>query len=152
LPSITRSAEIAAPPASIFEYLKEGEHVGEWLPDLLRSERLTPGPVGPGSRFLYVFRVLGRSFEIVNEVTAVEPPALIRFQAVAGVGNRGHFEIAALDGGQRSRVTLLFAFDLPSGPVGLLARHLPVAAIVDRYAQASMVRLARRLESLDGGA
>lgn len=80
MPSITRSAEIAAPPASIFEYLREGEHVGEWLPDLLRSERLTPGPVG------------------------------------------------------------------------LLARHLPVAAIVDRYAQASMVRLARRLESLDAGA
>lgn len=149
MPSITRSADVAARPTSIFWYLREGEHVAEWLPDVVRSERLTPGPVVPGSRFRYVFRVLGRDFEIVNEITAVEPPKLIRFESVTGVSNRGQFDICSPDGSGLSRVTLWFAFDLPGGPIGVVARRLPITSIVDHYAQTSLTRLVRRLESLE---
>jgi uncharacterized membrane protein len=146
LPIVTRSAEVSAAPNSIFEYLREGEHVGEWLPDVLRSERLTDGPVQAGSRFRYVFRVLGRSFEIVNEITDLDPARRIGFRAVTGVGNRGQFDLVDLDHGLRTRVTLWLTFDLPGGPVGLMARVVPVAAIVDHYAQVALVNLVRRLE------
>ena len=149
MPTVSRSADVTASPTVVFEYLEAGEHVGEWMPDIKRSARLTPGPVAPGSRFLYVFRVLGRDFEITNEVTELEPPERIGFQAVVGVGNRGWFEVLPLDDGRRSRVSLWVEFDLPTGAIGAIARRLPVAAIMDRYAQAALANLVRRLETLD---
>ena len=89
------------------------------------------------------------NFEIVNELTSLDPPTLVGFQAVAGIGNRGTFEVASLDHGQRSRVTLWFSFDLPGGPVGAIARRLPLESILDHYAQTALGNLVRRLESFD---
>lgn len=149
MPSINRSADVGAAPGRVYEYLEAGEHVGEWMPDVVRSERLTPGPTRPGSRFRYVFRVLGREFEVVNEVTDHRPPERVGFRTVAGVGNRGWFEVQSLDGGLRARVSLWFDFDLPSGAVGAIARHLPVASIIDRYAQMALSGLVLRLEGLE---
>ena len=70
------------------------------------------------------------------------------FRAVTGVANRGDFEIKAVSPSV-SIVTLHFEFELPRGPVGAIARFLPVDRIIDRYAEKALVRLVHKLESLD---
>lgn len=147
MPGVTRSAEIRVSAQQACDYLKGGDRVSEWVPDVSSSERITPGPVRPGSRIVYLFHVAGRDFEITNEITQLQEPELIEFRAVTGIVNRGRFEILAL-GADACRVTLRFGFELPHGPVGALARLLPIDRMIDRYAQASLARLVIRLESL----
>lgn len=164
MPTVTRSAEVRKAQARIFDYLEAGENVREWMPDVERADRLTSGPVQPGSRFRYVLHVLGRRFEIINEVTDLDRPRLVGFRAVSGIGNGGQFEIApgrktaptqdnapSTGDGQiaaRSELILRWSFDIPSGPIGFLIRTLPVASIIDHYAQVALRNLVARLESL----
>lgn len=154
LPIVSREAVVAVPVETIFDYLQAGEHVGDWVPDLLRSERITPGPIRPGSRFRYVFRVFGYPFEVINEVDELVPPRVVGFRAITGIRNHGQFTITPLAPNlttdrPTSRVALLFTFTLPSGPVGLVIRALPIESMLDRYAQTTLARLARRLEAID---
>jgi uncharacterized membrane protein len=148
VPSVTRSAEVRIPASRAYDYLKGGDHVKDWIPDVSRSERITPGPVHVGSRIVFAIRVANHDFEITNEITHLREPELVGFRAVAGVPNHGHFEVKAVSPSV-SIVTLHFEFELPRGPVGALARFLPVDRIIDHYAQSSLARLVQKLESLD---
>ena len=148
MPSVTRSAEVRIPASRAYDYLKAGDHVKDWIPDVSRSERITPGPVHVGSRIVFAIRVANHDFEITNEITQLREPELVGFRAVSGVSNHGHFAIQSVSPND-SVVTLHFEFELPRGPVGALARFLPVDRIIDRYAQSSLVRLVQKLESLD---
>lgn len=147
MPSVTRSAEVRIPASRAYDYLKGGDHVKDWIPDVSRSELITPGPVRIGSRIVFAITVAGHDFEITNEITVLREPELVGFRAVTGVANRGYFEVSPL-APDLCRVTLHFEFDLPRGPVGALARFLPVDRIIDRFAQSALVRLVHRLESL----
>lgn len=148
MPSVTRSAEVRVPASRAYGYLKGGDHVKDWIPDVSRSERITPGPVHVGSRIVFAIRVANHDFEITNEITQLREPELVGFRAVTGVANHGHFEVTAVSPNV-CVVTLHFEFELPRGPVGAIARFLPVDRIIDRYAQNSLVRLVDKLESLD---
>ncbi len=149
MPRVTRSAEVRIPASRAYGYLKQGDNVKDWIPDVSRSERISPGPVHVGSRIVFAIRVANHDFEITNEITQLREPELVGFRAVAGVPNHGHFEIRSISP-DASVVTLHFEFELPRGPVGALARFLPVDRIIDRYAQSALLRLVHKLESLDG--
>jgi hypothetical protein len=148
VPRVTRSAEVRVSAQQAYDYLKGGDRVKEWIPDVSRSERITPGPVRPGSRIVYAFHVAGRDFEITNEITQLREPEYVGFRAVSGIVNHGYFEVTPLGPGT-SRVTLHFEFELPRGPVGALARCLPIDRIIEHYAQASLARLVVQLEALE---
>ena len=148
MPRVTRSAEVRIPASRAYDYLKSGDHVKDWIPDVSRSERITPGPARVGSRIVFAFRVAGHDFEITNEITQLREPTLVGFRAVTGVANHGHFEIQSVSPAACT-VTLHFEFELPRGPVGAIARFLPVDRMIDHFAQTSLARLVAKLESLE---
>ena len=68
---IENTVEIARSPEDVFDYLSDQGNEVRWNPDCLSMEKLTPGPVGVGTRF----RAKWKQGPIVfTEVTAYERP------------------------------------------------------------------------------
>jgi hypothetical protein len=49
--TLENAAEIARSPEDVFDYLTDISNEVEWNPRTRRVEKLTPGPIGPGTRF-----------------------------------------------------------------------------------------------------
>jgi polyketide cyclase/dehydrase/lipid transport protein len=63
---------IAAPAGTVFDYVTDVRREPEWNPQLREAEKLTPGPVGPGTRYRVRFgRGVGTA---VIENTAFDRP------------------------------------------------------------------------------
>jgi hypothetical protein len=49
--TVENAVEIARSPEDAFDYLTDITNGAEWNPRTRRVEKLTPGPIGPGTRF-----------------------------------------------------------------------------------------------------
>lgn len=49
--TVENAVEIARSPEEVFDYLTDLANEAEWNPRTRHAEKLTPGPVGPGTRF-----------------------------------------------------------------------------------------------------
>jgi hypothetical protein len=156
---VVNSATIHAASDRIFELIAAAERNVEWVPDLLRSERVTPGPTRVGTRFRFVARIPGIPFpmEFVDQVTELEPGRLIRFVGVEGVGHAGYwrFEPQPADEAGRPSTTVTYAmqFDLPPGIGPLVARMINLPARLEEQSRACLSNLRGLLEGgqLEGG-
>jgi hypothetical protein len=150
MPEVTNSAVIAASAERLFDSIAQAERNVEWVPDLERSERLTPGPTRKGSRFHFLVRFAGIPVEVTDEVVEFEPPRLIRFAGVEGVRHSGFWRFeplpASADGGPQTRVTYSMAFDLPPGIGPLVATLINLPVRLDAQSQASLAALRRLVE------
>jgi uncharacterized protein YndB with AHSA1/START domain len=93
--------DVARPVAEVFAYVTDPATLPEWQGSD-GVEPLTPGPVGPGSRFREVRALLGRRLVSITEVTAYEPDRRFDIRIVSGpapVDDRWAFE--AIPGGTR---------------------------------------------------
>lgn len=61
-------------PEKAFDYLADFSTTAEWDPGVVAAERLTPGPIGVGTRFRVVVSFLGRTLEFEYEITEYERP------------------------------------------------------------------------------
>lgn len=50
-PSVQESVAIAATPQQVYDAVSDVVRMGQWSPEATGGRWLTPGPVGPGSRF-----------------------------------------------------------------------------------------------------
>jgi len=57
-----------------FDLLSAFERTAEWDPGVAEAERLTPGPVGVGTRFRVVALFFGRRLEMLYTVTQMDAP------------------------------------------------------------------------------
>lgn len=71
---ITTSTWIDAPPEEVFQLASNFNDCDTWLSGVTKTEMLTPGPVGEGTRFRETRRAGGREAIEEMEVTAFEPP------------------------------------------------------------------------------
>jgi carbon monoxide dehydrogenase subunit G len=71
-------------PGEVFEYLADFANAREWDPGVVEGEKLTGGPLGPGSRFRLVARFLGRRVPLEYEITAFERARRVVFRAEQG--------------------------------------------------------------------
>ena len=71
-------------PEEAFEYLADFANAREWDPGVIEGEKLTGGPLGPGSRFRLVARFLGRRVPLEYEITAFERARRVVFRAEQG--------------------------------------------------------------------
>jgi hypothetical protein len=51
---------IEAPPAVVFEALTNLDAAAQWMPNFVRAEKLTPGPVGPGTEWRETRKMFGK--------------------------------------------------------------------------------------------
>jgi uncharacterized protein YndB with AHSA1/START domain len=68
----TYSLEIDAPPERVFACIYDGEHLKQWLPNLVENEVLVAEERGVGSKFRQVYLENGRRMEMVGDVVGFE--------------------------------------------------------------------------------
>jgi hypothetical protein len=150
MPEVTNTAIIAAPADRLFAFIAQAERNVEWVPDLERSERLTPGPTQRGSRFRFLVRFGAIPVEVTDEVVEFDPPRLIRFAGIEGVRHSGYWRFEPLppgtDGRPQTRVTYSMAFDLPPGIGPFMARLVNLPARMEEQSVASLAGLRRLVE------
>ena len=101
---------IAAPPEKVFRLITDVDRFGEWMPNFVRVENLTPGPLKIGSRFRETRKVFGRDSTEEFEVTQLDPPRLLALfvDGTKGTSKKGEFrfrhEFAPAPSGTRIRL------------------------------------------------
>ncbi len=116
--TIENAVEIARPPGDVFDYLTDITREVEWNPKTRHVEKLTPGPIGPGTRF-------GAEW-IKGNPTIVEYVAFDRPRTWASVARSRRLDakaegrISSTEHGSRVVITTELR------PKGLLALLLPV--------------------------
>lgn len=118
------SVEIARDAADVFAFLRD-KHLYPQPPGspVLALDKTTDGPVGPGTRYREVVRMLPFvRGEILSEVTRFEPPHRLE-ERFAGASMRGYlvYELVTVGGGtllvQREELQPLGALRLLAGPM-----------------------------------
>ena len=82
--------ELAASPSEVFHALSSPDEAADWMPGLVRLERLgSHGPVTVGSRWRETRRMLGKEASEEFEVTEFAPPTRIAFRVDGTRGSSG---------------------------------------------------------------
>jgi hypothetical protein len=103
-----RSETIDLPADLVFEYVSTPENDPTWVPISLRHEKLSPGPMRLGSITEEDVGFLGRRMRYAWEVIRYEPPTAFASRSVSGpIPATIHVLLEALDGGARTKVTLV---------------------------------------------
>jgi uncharacterized protein YndB with AHSA1/START domain len=116
--SIENAIEISRPPEDVFDYLTDITKELEWNPRTRRVEKLTSGPIGPGTRFGAEW-IKGNP-AIVEYVTFDRPTAWTSVARSRRLDAKGEGRISTTEQGSR----VVIATKLR--PKGMLALLLPV--------------------------
>ena len=84
---------IEAPPAVVFEALTNVDAAGQWLPNFVRVEKLTAGPVGVGSEYRETRKMYGKEATEHFRVTRFERPSRmdLLIDGAKGSSGRGQY-------------------------------------------------------------
>ncbi|MBX9626344.1 MAG: SRPBCC family protein [Gemmataceae bacterium] len=106
MPGFTVSQTVAAPPAETFAVFSDLDHAAGRIAEIVRIEKLTPGPVGVGTRFKETRVMFGREATETFEFTEYTPGVAYAFVGVnCGVEYRCRFAFAPEGAGTRVDVT-----------------------------------------------
>jgi len=99
-------------PDDVWAYVIDPGHLTEWQESAVSAEQLDEGPFGLGSHLRVTRHVGRRDMPMTMEVTEYDPPRSWGMQGIDGPV-RGHFhgEIAPLDDGRRTRLTMELDFE-----------------------------------------
>jgi uncharacterized protein YndB with AHSA1/START domain len=136
------TVDIDRTPADVFAFMTDPEKLGEWQ-DAIEVEQLTPDPVGQGTRFREVHKVMGRRNEQVTEFTVYEPAQRLDVGIVEGpVHVDGRWDFAATDGGTHLTFTATGRLRFP-----LVLLQVAVVAAMKRSFNRYHARLKQALEA-----
>ena len=141
MPDGSLTLSVPRPPAEAFAYVADFERAPEWIPELTKVEKLTPGEIGVGTRFTQLVSLAGSEVEILVEVKEFDPPRVYAYEGDGGPAHfRASFTFEADGVGTRIRhdydVTLGGALKL-MGPV--------VGGWIKRNTETAIENLKRRL-------
>jgi uncharacterized protein YndB with AHSA1/START domain len=71
---ISGEVTIARPVEMVFDFVADERNEPKYNPDLLRSEMVTDGPIGVGTKFTAVHEARCRPIEMTIEVTEYDRP------------------------------------------------------------------------------
>lgn len=146
--SVDYDVSIARPPADVFAYITQIEQYADWQrkAGLTGARRATPGPVGPGTRFVLERHGRGgRSAEIECEVTRFEPDRRFTFHGRDSDGFSSDFDTTLTPEGDGTHLH----WSVRMAPPNLLMRLLQpvVRREILRSARLDFPTLKSRLES-----
>ncbi len=146
MPEVVNTATIDATPERVFELISHAERNVEWVPDLERSERVTPGDTRVGTRFRFVSRLAGIPVDVTDEVVQLVPGRYIAFRGVTGPKHAGSWRFEPVGEGARVKVTYRMEFELPPAIGPLVARMLNLEERLDEQSRACLANLRAMLE------
>jgi hypothetical protein len=79
---VTVETRIERPRDEVARFATDPANDREWIGALTEVDKLTDGPVGPGTQVRRVARFLGRRIEYVNEITELEPGRRLAMRSV----------------------------------------------------------------------
>jgi hypothetical protein len=79
---VTVEQRIARPRHDVAAVAMDPANDRRWIGALTEVNKLTEGPVGPGTRVERVAAFLGRRMRYVNEIVAYDPPARLEMRSV----------------------------------------------------------------------
>jgi uncharacterized protein YndB with AHSA1/START domain len=139
---------INRPVDEVFDFVADERNEPRYNPRMLRSEKLSPGPVGLGTRFRAEMRTRPRPVVMTTECTGYQrPQRLASTTRLSRTEIRGTLTFDPIPAGTRMR----WAWDVK--PRGLLKLATPlVARIGQRQEQAIWAGLKRLLEAQEAPA
>jgi uncharacterized protein YndB with AHSA1/START domain len=138
------TVQINRPVADVFAYVTDPANFPRWAGSLVKeSRKITAGPVGVGTTFTQVNRLIGRRFTSKLRVVTYEPEQKYEYVTTAGpIKFAGHYSFAAVDGGTR------FTSVDESLPSGFLRYLQPLLQpFAQRQITANLARLKAILEA-----
>lgn len=75
--TVEHEVVIRRPVGEVFDFVSDSEHLPAWTAGVKRVSRSSPGPIGVGTTYRVVAKMLGRRVESTYEVTAYEPDRLV---------------------------------------------------------------------------
>lgn len=133
---------IARPVEEVFDFVADERNEPRYNPDMRRSEKITKGPIGVGTRFCAEVMSRGRPAEMLIEFTAYDRPRqLASVTTLSTMEIRGALFFEPVRGGTRMR----WSWTLK--PRGLLRLMRPIVGRIGRrQEQAIWTGLKRVLE------
>jgi Polyketide cyclase / dehydrase and lipid transport len=114
--------DIARAPDEVYAYLVDLEHTPEWNWAITSTQKVTPGPVGIGTRFRQTRSVPKPAVEFI-EISALDPGQSIEIAGVLGPFQaRLTYELWPSPVGTRLVNRVELSPPVPLGPVGGLLR------------------------------
>lgn len=139
---IQQAIDIRAPASLVYEVVSTPERLPEWNASAVAGRRVPPDqPVGPGTRAVFVGKVLGQTLESETEVVGFEPPHWFATRAVRGPRIHTSFRLDSAADGTRIQATI--EGDPPGGKLGALVAEPILRADLGR----SLEQLKRLCES-----
>jgi carbon monoxide dehydrogenase subunit G len=125
--SIDGEIFIARPPEVVFDCVGDQRNEPKYNPGMIRAEKLTPGPVGVGTRFGATMTAGRRRADMVIEYTDYERPKRVGSNTTTSMADiDGTVNLEPVPGGTRMR----WSWDLR--PKGLARLAGPVVAVIGR--------------------
>ena len=141
--SVEDQVEIRQPRSRVYAFVSDHEHLPAWMAGVSRASRESPGPIGVGTRYKVVGRLLGRRVESTYELTAYEPETMFSGRMVSPL-----FEVEEtyrFDGEGSTTTVQLTAQAKPGQKLRFLGPLMALA--VPRQVKADHQRLKRLLEA-----
>lgn len=134
---------IARPVEEVFDFVADERNEPLFNPRMVRAEKVSPGPIGPGTRFRAEIKSMGRTAATTIETTGYERPRrLASTTRMSTMDIEGVLLFDPVDGGTRMR----WLWDLR--PRGVLRLMSPmIGRMGRRQEQATWAGLKRRLEA-----
>lgn len=145
MPHVIGHIVIGRPVEGVFDFVADGRNEPKYNPELLRSELITDGPIGIGSRFAAVHTGRRRPVEMVVELTEYERPRRLGYTTrLPRFGVRGLLTFEPIGSSTRMR------WDWDLRPEGFARLATPLMkAIGTRQERACWQGLKRYLEAGD---
>ena len=142
---VARTARIPAPPAEVFAYVSDLDHLAEWQTGIVSAHRVDSGPMRVGSSANVTRELMGQRLSVPLTVTDYEPPGRLGIASeVSGVKAAAMLDLAAADDGTATEIS--FAMEIRgSGMTRFMEPMIASAAKGD--IEASLQRLTARFAS-----
>ena len=133
---------VSRPVDVVFDYVADQRNEPQYNPRMVRADKVTPGPVGQGTRFRSAVRSMGRDADMLIEFTGYDRPArLASTTTMRQAVTTGALTFEPVPAGTRMR----WSWQLE--PRGFLKLMTPlVARMGDRQEQENWTNLKHFLE------
>jgi len=81
---LQETIEVPRPLADVFSYTSNFSHIAQWDPGITESTKLSPGPIGVGTRFQVIVKFGLSSTPMEYVITAYEPPDRVVLEGEGG--------------------------------------------------------------------
>ncbi|MCJ0904700.1 SRPBCC family protein [Rhodococcus sp. ARC_M6] len=145
MPVVEQSVVISRPVAEVWGYLTNADNWPNWENSMVECRQTTDGPLGVGTQWRGVTRILGKRIDWTSEFTEVDVPKVSTAKSVGGPIN---FTLSTKCEEVEQGTRVLYRLDTESGLGGVFGRMADplVAKIYGRSVQASLENLADLLD------